>query len=138
VGTRRKGREIALQILYQMEVNPVEPQKALEHVWENVAASKETQEFVQRIIAGVELHRAEIDHVVAQQSEHWRLDRMDRVDKSILRMGVFELMFCDDIPRKVAMNEAVDLGKKFGAEESGTFINGILDKISKTEGKGQS
>jgi N utilization substance protein B len=138
LGARRKAREIALQILYQMEVNPVDPQKALEHVWGNVAASKGTQEFVQRIIAGVELHRAEIDHVVAQHSEHWRLDRMDRVDKSILRMGVFELMFCDDIPYKVAMNEAVDLGKKFGAEESGAFINGILDKISRTERKVQS
>jgi N utilization substance protein B len=135
VGTRRKAREIALQILYQMEVNPGDPAKALAHVWGNVAASPAIKEFVRRIVTGVGEHREVIDKLVAEHSEHWRLDRMDRVDKSILRMGVFELMFCDDIPFKVAMNEAVDLGKKFGAEESGAFINGILDTISRTHRK---
>ena len=138
MGARRKAREIALQILYQMEVNPVDPQKALEHLWENVAASKATKEFVQRIVTGVRGHGEEIDQLIAKYSEHWRLERMDWVDKSILRMGIFEILLCDDIPVKVAMNEAVDLGKKFGAEESGAFINGILDKISRTEAKVQS
>jgi N utilization substance protein B len=133
VGTRRKAREIALQMLYQMEVNPVDPQEALALLWRNVSAGRETREFVERIVQGVHANRQEIDQVIARHSEHWRLDRMDWVDRSILRMGVFELLFCDDIPHKVAMNEAVDLGKKFGAEESGAFINGILDKISKTE-----
>jgi N utilization substance protein B len=122
-------------MLYQMEVNPVGPQEAVELFWRNLSASAATKEFVNRIVEGVYVRREEIDKLLAKHSEHWRLDRMDRVDKSILRMGVFEIMFCADIPARVAMNEAVDLGKKFGAEESGAFINGILDKISKVEGR---
>jgi N utilization substance protein B len=123
-------------MLYQMEVNPADPREALELFWRNLSASQPVKEFVGRIVAGVHGKREEIDKLIKKHSEHWRLDRMDWVDKSILRMGVFEILFCDDIPVKVSMNEAVDLGKKFGAEESGAFINGILDKISKTEGKG--
>ncbi len=135
MGARRKAREIALQMLYQMEVNPGEPGAALELFWRNLSPSATTKEFVNRIVTGVHARQQEIDKLLAKHSEHWRLDRMDMVDKSILRMGVFEIMFCDDIPVKVAMNEAVDLGKKFGAEESGAFINGILDKISRVEGR---
>jgi N utilization substance protein B len=135
LGARRKAREIALQMLYQMEVNPGEPREALELFWKGLSASQPVKEFVNRIVTGVHVRQDEIDTLLARHSEHWRLDRMDRVDKSILRMGVFEIMFCDDIPVKVAMNEAVNLGKKFGAEESGAFINGILDKISKVEGR---
>jgi N utilization substance protein B len=135
LGARRKAREIALQMLYQMEVNPGELEAALELFWKGLSASQPVKEFVNRIVEGVHGRREEIDKLLAKHSEHWRLDRMDRVDKSILRMGVFEIMFCDDIPVKVAMNEAVDLGKKFGAAESGAFINGILDKIGKVEGR---
>jgi transcription antitermination protein NusB len=135
LGARRKAREIALQLLYQMEVNPVELEAALELFWKGISASQPVKEFVNRIVQGVHVRQKEIDKLLAKHSEHWRLDRMDWVDKSILRMGVFEIMFCDDIPVKVAMNEAVDLGKKFGAEESGAFINGILDRISKVEGR---
>jgi N utilization substance protein B len=133
LGTRRKGRELALQALYQMEVNPVPAPEALDLLWRNNSTSAGMKEFVQRIVEGVHSNRKRIDQLIAKHAEHWRLERMDWVDKSILRMGVFELLFCDDIPNKVAMNEAVDIGKKFGAEESGAFINGILDKISKTE-----
>jgi N utilization substance protein B len=135
LGARRKAREIALQMLYQMEVNPGELEAALELFWKGLSASQQVKEFVNRIVEGVHVRQEEIDQLLAKHSEHWRLDRMDRVDKSILRMGVFEIMFCEDIPVKVAMNEAVDLGKKFGAAESGAFINGILDKISKVEGR---
>lgn len=135
MGARRKAREIAVQMLYQMEVNPGELEAALELFWKGVSASQPVKEFVNRIVTGVHAKQEEIDQLLAKHSEHWRLDRMDMVDKSILRMGVFEIMFCDDIPVKVAMNEAVDLGKKFGAAESGAFINGILDKISRVEGR---
>jgi N utilization substance protein B len=135
LGARRKAREIALQMLYQMEVNPGELEEVLALFWRNLSPSASTKEFVNRIVTGVNAKQAEIDELLAKHSEHWRLDRMDRVDKSILRMGVFEIMFCADIPVKVAMNEAVDLGKKFGAAESGAFINGILDKIGKVEGR---
>jgi N utilization substance protein B len=122
-------------MLYQMEVNPGELEAALELFWKGISAAQPVKEFVNRIVTGVNAKQEEIDQLLAKHSEHWRLDRMDMVDKSILRMGVFEIMFCDDIPVKVAMNEAVDLGKKFGAEDSGAFINGILDKISRVEGR---
>ncbi|MBN1254518.1 MAG: transcription antitermination factor NusB [Deltaproteobacteria bacterium] len=133
MGTRRKAREIALQILYQLEVNPLDHQEALKLFWQTVSPSGPVKEFAARIVEGVQQYREEIDAVIKRYAEHWRLDRMDRVDKSILRMGVYELQYCDDIPVKVALNEAIDLGKKFGTEESGAFINGILDRISKEE-----
>ena len=136
LGKRRRSREIALQILYQLEVNPLDPDKARELFWRNFSPSEEVKEFSVRIVEGVHRHKGEIDTLIDKYSEHWRLDRMDRVDRNILRIGVFELMYCDDIPIKVALNEAIDLGKKFGSEESGAFINGILDRLSKDEGKG--
>ncbi len=135
MGTRRRAREIAVQVLYQMEANPLDPQEALELFWRTASASGQVKEFAARIVEGVQQHRKEIDTLIKKHSEHWRLERIDRVDKNILRMGAFELLFCDDIPRKVALNEAIDIGKKFGTEESGAFINGILDKIQKTEAK---
>jgi len=136
LGTRRRARELAVQILYQMEANPLDPPEALESFWQNVSASGQVKEFAARIVQGVHQYREDIDRFIGKYSEHWRLERIDRVDKNILRMGVFELLYCDDIPVKVALNEAIDLGKKFGTEESGAFINGILDKISKTEKSG--
>ena len=136
MGARRRAREIAVQFLYQMEVNPLEPQEVLESFHQNVSASGQVKEFAARIVAGVQYHHEEIDRLIGKHATHWRLERLDRVDKNILRMGVFELLYCDDIPVKVALNEAIDLGKKFGTEESGSFINGILDKISKTEKSG--
>lgn len=125
-----------MQILYQMEANPLDPSEALKLFWQNVSVRGQVKEFVARIVDGVQYHREEIDRLIEKHSEHWRLERIDRVDKNILRMGVFELLYCDDIPVKVALNEAIDLGKKFGTEESGAFINGILDRISKTEASG--
>jgi N utilization substance protein B len=136
LGARRRGREIAMQILYQLEANPLDTREVLESFWEHGAASGQVREFTTRIVEGVLQHREEIDRLIRKHSEHWRLERINRVDKSILRMGVFELLFCDDIPVKVALNEAVDLGKKYGTEESGSFINGILDKISRIEAQG--
>jgi N utilization substance protein B len=136
LGARRRARELAVQFLYQMEVNPLEPQEAVESFHQGVSASKQVKEFAARIVAGVQQHREDIDRLIGKYSAHWRLERIDRVDKNILRMGVFELLYCDDIPPKVALNEAIDLGKQFGTEESGAFINGILDKISKMERNG--
>ena len=84
---------------------------------------------MERLVQGVLGHRAEIDGMIEKYSENWRLDRITVIDRAILRMASFELLYCRDIPPKVAINEAVDLGKRFGSEESGSFINGILDRI---------
>lgn len=86
-------------------------------------------ELTRRLVLGVIEHRNEIDPLIAERSEHWRLDRMAIIDRNILRMALYELLYCEDIPPKVTLNEAIDLGKRFGTEESGSFINGILDRI---------
>ena len=78
---------------------------------------------------GVLEHCEELDRLIEQYSENWRLDRIDVIDRNILRMALFELLYCEDIPPKVTINEAIDLGKRYGSEDSGSFINGILDRI---------
>ena len=90
-------------------------------------------DFSARIIRGVEEHRGDLDRIIEKYSSHWKIDRMAHVDRNILRIAVYELLYCDDIPPKVAINEAIDIGKKFGSEDSGAFINGVLDKIKAEE-----
>ncbi len=96
---------------------------------EHFFSAEGEDEFARRIVQGVIEHRNEIDQMIEERSEHWRLDRMTIIDRNILRMAIFELLHCDDVPPKVTLNEAIDLGKRFGSEESGSFINGILDRI---------
>jgi len=85
--------------------------------------------FAERIVLGVFEHSQEINKLIEQYSENWRLDRMSIIDRNILRMATFELLYCEDIPPKVTLNEAIELGKRYGSEDSGSFINGILDRI---------
>ncbi len=87
--------------------------------------------FAEKIVLGVLEHRREIDRLIERYSENWRLDRISTIDRNILRMAIFELLHCEDIPPKVTLNEAIDLGKRYGTEDSGSFINGILDRIQK-------
>lgn len=129
MGKRRRSREFALQVLYQLEVNPQEIPKALEHIRNHITSVSDDPEFTERIVCGVREHLQEIDHLLENYLEHWRLDRLSSVDRNILRLALFELLYCDDIPPKVTINEAIDLGKKYGTEDSGAFINGILDRI---------
>ncbi len=89
----------------------------------------EKDAFAERIVLGVLEHVGEIDQLIQRFSENWRLERIDFIDRNILRMAIFELLYCEEIPPKVTLNEAIDLGKKFGSEASGSFINGILDRI---------
>lgn len=133
---RREARAIALQILYQLDLDPDEPEKVL-GVWrDQVELPESLWQFVRRLVCGVWEHREEIDHQIERFSHRWRVDRMDRVDRNILRMGVYELFWCDDIPMRVAINEAVELGKKYGSsEDSKGFINAILDRIAKSSPK---
>jgi len=96
---------------------------------ENFSPEEGEDEFAKRIVLGVMEHRQEIDRLIKERSENWRLDRMTIIDRNILRIAIFELLYCGDIPPKVTLNEAIDLGKRYGSEESGSFINGILDRI---------
>lgn len=133
MGVRRRAREIALQVLYQREFNRVEIGEALALFWNNFEVLKGSRGFSERLIRGVEEHRETLDRILEQCSAHWKLDRMAHVDRTILRIATYELLYCDDIPPKVTINEAIDIGKKFGSEDSGAFINGVLDKVKSEE-----
>ena len=140
MGARRLGRERALQALYQLEQDPkITPQGALDAAWtahdDEGPRDPAADEFARELIAGVKLHQAVIDALIEEHSHNWRLERMQRIDRNVLRIGVFELQHLTDIPRKVTINEAVELAKNFGNEASSAFINGLLDKIATTVGK---
>ena len=126
---RRKAREIALQVLYELDVLMIDVQEGMELFWNHFDAPEESRVFASLLIKGAWKNRIEIDSLISSCSEHWTISRMSKVDKNILRMAVYELMHCDDIPPKVTLNEAIDLGKMFGSENSGSFINGILDAV---------
>ncbi|MRR15600.1 MAG: transcription antitermination factor NusB [Deltaproteobacteria bacterium] len=127
---RRKAREVALQVLYSLNFVTLDVEKAQELFWGNFVAPKSAKEFASTLVEGTWHHREELDSLIAGCSDNWSLGRMSKVDISILRMAAYEFLYCDDIPPKVSINEAVDLGKTFGSENSGSFINGILDALN--------
>jgi N utilization substance protein B len=129
LGKRRKSRERALQVLFQLNITKQEPVAALGKFQENFSPHGEADEFLKVLVLGVLEHRQELDRLIEQYSENWRLDRINIIERNILRMALFELLHCEEIPPKVTINEAVDLGKRYGSEDSGGFINGILDRI---------
>jgi N utilization substance protein B len=131
LSTRRKSRELALQALYQWNITRQNPFLILDQQKVNFSPADEEDEFAQQIIVGVLEHYNHIDELIEKFLEHWRLDRISIIDRNILRMAIFELLFREDIPPRVTLNEAIDLGKRFGSEDSSAFINGILDRIQK-------
>ncbi len=133
MGSRRRAREQALQILYQVDAGTGELDEVLGVFWEEPAVDDEGVLFTGRLARGVSENRDELDRIIETHSINWKLHRMPTVDRNILRLAVYEILFCDDIPAMVSVNEAIELGKHFSTGESGAFINGILDKISKSE-----
>ncbi len=131
MGNRRKSREAALQALYQIDLAKAEPEKALEQYWKNNIDTEEIQEFANLLVQGVTSHLSELDQLIEKHSTHWKLSRMACVDRNILRMSAYELIYCKDIPASVSLNEAIEIGKKFGTEDSSSFINGILDNLAR-------
>jgi len=129
MSVRRRAREIALQVLYQLDISQEDPEQALSVYFENFRPSEKAREFCQRLIEGVYQNREEIDRLIEENAENWTLKRMTVVDRNILRVATFELTHCSDIPFKASLNEAIELAKKYGADDSGAFINGILDRI---------
>ncbi|MFO0596551.1 MAG: transcription antitermination factor NusB [Myxococcaceae bacterium] len=137
MGARRLGRERALQALYQLEGDPkLGAAGALEAAWvahdDEGPRDPQAATFAKEIVDGVQQHLAEIDKLIEEHSHNWRLERMQRIDRNVLRIGVFELKYAPEIPRKVTINEAVELAKTFGNEASSAFINGLLDRIAGT------
>ena len=132
MGKRRKAREIALQFLYQLDLNgDDDPAPAAAEFWARHAVDSEARAFAEALVRGAKANQPKIDETIAQFTEHWDLDRMAVVDRNLLRLAVYELLWQSDVPAKVAINEAIEIAKKFGTQESGRFINGILDRIHK-------
>jgi N utilization substance protein B len=124
---RRRSREAALQALYYMDARNNLSLEALALFQRCFQLSEKVQPFFETLTKGVMRNRAQIDRLIERFSSNWRISRMACVDRNVMRIALYEILFLEDIPEKVSINEAIDIGKKFGTEESGAFINGILD-----------
>ena len=134
---RTKAREYALQILYAVDITKDDPQDCIKRFWEgNDETSSDVKKFAADLVLGVSDKKNEIDNMISKYTTNWQLNRMAVIDRNVLRFAAFELLFIKDIPPKVSINEAIDIAKKFGGNDSGKFVNGVLDKINKTECKG--
>ncbi|MBJ6724211.1 transcription antitermination factor NusB [Geomesophilobacter sediminis] len=140
MSTRRDGRELALQALYSKDLVLQDANVALRRIIESFGEGEDPAleirtkafSFASELVNGVIANLDEIDKRIAEKSKHWSMSRMARVDLNILRLAVYELLYRDDIPKNVTMNEAIEVAKKFGAEDSASFVNGILDEIAST------
>lgn len=132
MGDRRRSREFALQALYGVDLSKDSPSEALRRLWlANPEESLEVRQFTEELVKGVFERLSDIDTLITNYSSNWKISRMSVVDRNVLRLAIFELNYCKDIPPKVTLNEAIEMAKIYGTEESGSFVNGILDKAAK-------
>ncbi|HFC97794.1 MAG TPA: transcription antitermination factor NusB [Thermosulfurimonas dismutans] len=129
MGLRHRGRQIALQVLYQWDVAGISPEEALSAYRDHLSPPEGAFSFARELVEGVREKRDLLDEIIRKYSRNWRLERMLATDRNILRLAVYELLFRPDIPPRVSINEAVELAKEFGSEDSPAFVNGILDAI---------
>jgi N utilization substance protein B len=130
MGTRREARELALQALYQLDLSGEDAALFPSHE----AADEDVKTFAGELVSGVRAARERIDALIAASAEHWRLPRLSRVDLNLLRLGTYELLSCPDIPSAVTINEAIEIARRFGSEDSAAFVNGVLDAIATAVG----
>lgn len=136
IGARRRARECALQVLYSLDMNPgLGVEAALAQFFWGLAETDEARDpavvsFAEALVRGTVEHLAKIDAIVQRASRNWRLERMARVDRNLLRLATYELTYEPSVPARVVINEAIEVAKRFGASESPAFVNGILDRIS--------
>jgi transcription antitermination protein NusB len=133
-GNRRKGRELALQALYQIEMTGDASGAAVDLFLGHFEGGPKAKEFARRLVSGVVSQRGEIDRLIERCTEHWKLMRLAKVDLVILRMATYELVFCPDIPLHVSLDEAIEIAKRYGTDDSATFINGVLDHVAQSSG----
>jgi N utilization substance protein B len=130
VGRRRQAREFALQLLYELDVRgDSDPGPVIDAYWRRQPAPDEVRLFADALVRGVKAHQPKIDELIARFAEHWELDRMAVVDRNLLRAGIWELLWGADVPPKVAINEALEIARRFSTEESTRFVNGLLDRV---------
>ena len=125
---RSRAREVVFQILYQQDLNPPGDPDAADRLLRRRLDPEELVDFARELMAGVRRHRAEIDELIERTAAHWSLHRMAATDRSVLRLGAYEVLY-SDTPDRVAVNEAVELAKRFGSAQSAPFVNGILDRL---------
>jgi N utilization substance protein B len=133
---RSRAREVALQALFQRDHNPRVERSAIEQFVRDRLREPDLQAFCLQLLDGVLAHLADIDQRLTDAAENWRLSRMATVDRNVLRLGVFELLFAADTPANVALDEAIELARRFGSADSPSFVNGVLDKIVSQKEKG--
>ncbi len=131
MGNRRFSRELVIQFLYLTEMNDGEISNQLKSFWENNSCQEDVQSFTEDILNDIFDHKKEIDARLEKYSDNWTLSRMAVIDRNLLRMAASELMYSKTVPRKVAIDEAVEIAKKYGSADSPNFINGVLDRILK-------
>ncbi|MGB7297438.1 MAG: transcription antitermination factor NusB [Candidatus Aminicenantales bacterium] len=131
MGQRRKARESALQILYQLEFDETDAGEAHDAFWRKRRAPAGTKDYCRRLVEGISSYRNEIDEAIQSISEHWRIARMALIDRNILRLAAFELLHAGSIPPAIVINEAIEIAKKYSGPEAATFVNGILDALRK-------
>jgi N utilization substance protein B len=134
-GARRSGRQAALQMLFQMEASDTPADATIELFWKSFESEPEGKPYADELVRGVGEHRAAIDEAISTASEHWRIERMTRLDRNLLRLGTFELMKRRDVPAPVVLDEAVELAKTFGTADSSVFINGVLARVARDLGR---
>lgn len=131
MGKRREGREVALQLLFHWDLNVQQSldRTELDLFWEFRPAVPGVRTFATNLLNGVIAHQPTIDEKITKYTANYELKRISAVDRNILRMAIYEMLYADDVPPIVAINEGIDIAKKFGTEESGKFVNGVLDRV---------
>lgn len=128
MSSRRSAREWVVQFLFQNDFNPGNIEQALPEFWKGKSPDLKSKQFVEDLIRGVIASLKQIDALIQSYAEHWEIKRMNAVDRNIIRMALYEMLFRPDIPPIVSINEAVDIAKRYSSMESGKFVNGILDR----------
>lgn len=132
MGTRRKARELAVQLLYQHDLAKVDPEEGMRLFWEHFPVDMEAREFCTQLVLGTLDRLAVIDDLLSEASENWSLNRMSVVDRNILRLATYELVDRPEIPPSVSLNEAIEIAKKYSSPDAAVFINGVLDRVKRT------
>jgi N utilization substance protein B len=137
MGARHSGRQAALQMLFQIEVSGVAPDTAIDLFWRSFVdgVDPEGRGYADEAVRGVAAAQEELDRQITASSTHWRIERMTRVDRNLLRLGTWELVHRPDVPRAVILDEAVELAKLFGTDESSAFVNGVLNRVAEDLGR---
>lgn len=133
--SRRKARELAFKVLFQVDQVGADPRDSFNYLVTETNLSDENQEFSWNIVDGVLKHNAEIDRLIQNHTKEWALERIAAVDRNILRIGIFEILYEDSISPVIAIDEAIEIAKRYGEDNSAAFINAVLDRICKSHGQ---